>query len=1222
MSAIAFISTDRRHALANGQALPEHTHGAALFIDVSGFTPLAEALSRTLGAQHGPEEISRTLNRIYEALIAEVERFGGSVIAFSGDAITCWFDGDDGRRATAAAMRAQQAMGAFSGLALASGGMVALGIKAAVVAGPVNRWVVGDPDILLFDTLAGKTLERMAAVEHLAHRGEVVVSSEVFPALAHTALVTEWRTEPIFGLQCPVISGLMSAVPPQPWPPLPAEALAPEQVRPWVVGTIYDRVEGAQNEFLAELRPGVAVFVHFEGIDYDHDPAAQARLDAFVRWTQRVVHRYDGHILQLTIGDKGSYLYGAFGAPLAHDDDPKRAVLAAHDLSQLPPDLAAFLQPVRVGLAHGHVRAGSYGSAARRTYGVLGDTVNLAARLMQAASPGQVLVNASLKKSADKRMAWKALPPLKVKGKAQPVAVFQLEAIATTTRRRATGTGALRAGLVGREAERTRLTNFVDRVRREQRGYLITLEGEAGIGKSRLLEDLGVYARAARFNTLWSTADAVDAATPFHIWRGIFLNLLDWDNHPDDDSRRHAIMTLIGEELDGLAPLVNVVTPPLFEDNELTEHLTGATRANSTREILFLMLQNAARQQPVCLILEDAHWMDSASWQLLDLVQQRLRTAPLALALGLRPMATPPPEFEALTQVITHERILLRPLTAKAVTELVALRLGAAALDPVVSALIQRRAEGNPFFSEELALNLRDAGLIHVQTGVACPAPNVDLNTASVPDTVQGVVTSRIDRLTPDQQVTLKVASVIGREFAEPPLQAVHPVTETRPVVPEHLRALSELSLVTPVTDHFQFKHNITHEVAYQLMLFAQRRALHQAMGEWLENAGQPDEAALAYHWGRAAAHVHQLLDPVSARAVCTRARQHLTRAGERAMRISAFREAVTDLTHALDLAADDHPVVQADLRLKLATAHEAQGEFAPALDQLRAAHDLAQAHHDQPAVARALNGLGWVLLRQGHYAEARIHLQAALDLAHALHDRPGMALALRRLGVVTARQDRAAAIPFYTESLAIYRDLGDEAGEAACLNNLGNIATRDGRFDEAETYYNAGLTLARLQKDWLTIGVFLGNLGEIARRRKQFSSAARHLQDALAIARQIGARENLATNLMNLGEVTAQQGDWAGAERHYRQALQVAREIGALPRALGALAGLATLQAAHGNYERAAQWATLALSHPASNAEVKDQAEPPLNAARRFLSEAEFAAAQQAAAQLSLDTL
>lgn len=1218
---MAFIPTDRRHALAHGQPLPEHTHGAALFIDVSGFTPLAEALSRTLGAHHGPEEISRQLNRIYEALIAEVERYGGSVVAFSGDAITCWFDGDDGRRATAAALHAQQAMGAFSGLSLASGGVVALGIKAAIAAGPVNRWVVGDPDIFLFDTLAGKILERMVAAEQLTHRGEVVVSSEVYPAIAHTALVTEWRTETTLGLHCPVISGLMSTVPTQPWPPLPAP-LAPQQVRPWVIAPIYDRVEGGQNEFLAELRPGVALFVRFAGIDYDHDPAAHAKLNAYLVWAQRTVRRYDGHILQLTIGDKGSSLYGAFGAPLAHDDDPKRAVLAAHDLTQLPPEFD-FLQPVQVGLAHGRVRAGPYGSRDRRTYGVLGDTVNLAARLMQAAPPGKILVNAALKKDADKRMEWKTLAPLKVKGKAQPVAVFQLERIAAAARRRASGTGMLRAGLVGREAERTRLTNFIDRVRREQRGQLITLEGEAGIGKSRLLEDLGVYARAARFNTLWSTADAVDVATPFHIWRGIFLSLLDWDNHPDDDSRRHAIMSLIGDELDGLAPLVNAVTPPLFEDNELTEHLTGATRANSTREILFLMLQNVARQQPLCLILEDAHWMDSASWQLLDLVQQRLRTAPLALALALRPFtAAPPTEFTLLTQVIAHERILLRPLTADAVAELVALKLGAATLDPMVSALIQRRAEGNPFFSEELALNLRDAGLIHVVDGVARPAATVNLAAASVPDTVQGVVTSRIDRLAPDQQLTLKVASVIGREFAPPPLQAVYPIAEVRPAVPEHLRTLTELSLVTPSADHYQFKHNITHEVAYQLMLFAQRRALHQAMGEWLEHAGQPDEAALAYHWSRAADHVSQLLDPASAREVTTRARQHLTRAGERAMRISAFREAVADLGRALALASTDPPMVQADLRVTLATAYEAQGEFVPALDHLRAAHALAEATHNQPAMTRALNGLGWVLLRQGHYAEARDHLQAALSLARTLHDKPSMALALRRLGVVTARQDRAAAIPFYEESLALYRELQDETGEAACLNNLGNIATREGQFDQAETYYNAGLTLARLHNDWLTIGAFLGNLGEIARRRKQFSTAARHLQDALAIARQIGARENLATNLMNLGEVTAQQGDWAGAEQHYRHALQVARDIGALPRALGALAGLATLQAAHGNYERAVTWATLALNHPASNAEVKDQAEPPLNAARRFLAAAQFEAAQAAAATLTLDTL
>ncbi|HEX9371938.1 MAG TPA: adenylate/guanylate cyclase domain-containing protein, partial [Roseiflexaceae bacterium] len=216
----AYLPTDRLHALARGVALPDRTHGAALFADISGFTPLTEALVRALGPRRGAEELTRQLNEVYAALIAEVDRYGGSVIGFSGDAITCWFDDTwrletgDWRladsaippasslqppassatlRATACALMMHRAMARFGGVELPSGGIVTLGLKAGVASGPARRFAVGDPSIQLIDVLAGATLERLAAIEHLTHRAEVVLGPECAPALDEIALVVEWR---------------------------------------------------------------------------------------------------------------------------------------------------------------------------------------------------------------------------------------------------------------------------------------------------------------------------------------------------------------------------------------------------------------------------------------------------------------------------------------------------------------------------------------------------------------------------------------------------------------------------------------------------------------------------------------------------------------------------------------------------------------------------------------------------------------------------------------------------------------------------------------------------------------------------------------------------------------------------------------------------------------------------------------------------------------------
>ena len=189
----AYIPIDRRLAIARGEELPDRSEGTALFADISGFTPLTEALVRALGPQRGAEELPRQLNLIYDALIAEVDCYRGSVIGFSGDAITCWFDADTGLRATACALRMQQAMEQFAAVPIPDGSTATLAIKVAVATGPVRRFLAGDPAIQTIDVLAGATLDRLAGAEHHASKGEVVLAMQDGSALCDEVAVVEWR---------------------------------------------------------------------------------------------------------------------------------------------------------------------------------------------------------------------------------------------------------------------------------------------------------------------------------------------------------------------------------------------------------------------------------------------------------------------------------------------------------------------------------------------------------------------------------------------------------------------------------------------------------------------------------------------------------------------------------------------------------------------------------------------------------------------------------------------------------------------------------------------------------------------------------------------------------------------------------------------------------------------------------------------------------------------
>src|SRR5690349_4668819 len=269
----AYIAIDRCRALAHGAELADRASGAALFADVAGFTALAETLARELGARRGAEELTAQLNRVYDTLIGAVHDYGGSVVGFSGDAITCWFDdrptaGGEPRagaatepashRAVAAALAMQRSMRQLTVATTPAGALVMLAIKVAVASGPVRRFLVGDPGIQLLDVLAGSTLDRLAAAEQLAERGEVVLDAHTAVLLGKAVALERWRADERTGRQVALVASLVRPVARAPWPALPPGQLPEAQLRPWLAPAIYARLSSGSDPFLAELRPAVA----------------------------------------------------------------------------------------------------------------------------------------------------------------------------------------------------------------------------------------------------------------------------------------------------------------------------------------------------------------------------------------------------------------------------------------------------------------------------------------------------------------------------------------------------------------------------------------------------------------------------------------------------------------------------------------------------------------------------------------------------------------------------------------------------------------------------------------------------------------------------------------------------------------------------------------------------------------------------------------------------
>lgn len=894
----AFLPVDRRHALARRQLLPDRTLGAVLFADISGFTHLTDVVARELGPKRGAEEISTQLDRIYSVMIAPVHDFAGSVISFSGDAITCWFDdrptGADVQesgavRATVCALAIQAVIGRLREIRTPAGNTVALGVKVAVAAGLARRFILGAPDEQRFEVIAGNLVDRSAAAEQLLRPGEVAVGPEVVEQLGAALEITTWRTSPE-GERFALISAVNREIAPSPWLEIPD--INVDVASRWLLPAVYERLRSTEGQYLAELRPVVTLFLRFGGINYERDDDAGQKLYEYISWMQKILSRYGGYLLQLIIGDKGSYCFIVFGALHAHEDDAARAVAAAINLGQLPVDLS-FIQDVCVGISHGTLHVGAYGAGNRRTFGVIGNETNVAARLMSAAKAGQILVSSKVGEVAQRDFRFKDLGQLALKGLARPVPV-----LAVVGRRRQTRAGAALQTMVGRDEEATMLGEKLQALQ-EGQSNTVLIEGEPGIGKSSLLLSFLQEARRERIKVLTGSGAAIEQATPYFAWRPIFRTMFDVDDGESPETVRRKVLERIPDDRDirELLPLLDTVLPLHVEDNSLTAQMTGEARANSTRNLLLRLLSNlTAATGGLALAFDDAHWFDSASAALL--IQARRVLNPVLFLVVTRPVS-PGDAAETAVKSLREDpdaaHVRLQALSREQTVALVCDRLGVSHLPSTVSSFIYNHTEGHPFFSEEIAFALRDAGHIRVENG-RCVLANGSSNVLSLdfPITIQGVVTSRIDRLESLQQLTLKVASVLGRLFAVHVLRHIHPFPTVAEQIPMQLSSLEELDIITaeapPPEWTYSFKHNITQEVIYNLMTFSQRKELHCRAAEWYEARYTDDLSPyyplLAHHWTKA--------------EDAERAIHYLEKAGEQALRNFANEEAINFLSQAL----------------------------------------------------------------------------------------------------------------------------------------------------------------------------------------------------------------------------------------------------------------------------------------------------------------------------------
>lgn len=1119
----SFIAGDRRHALATGRPMPDRVRGAALFADISGFTSLTEALASELGPQRGAEELTGHLNRVFHALIAELDRFGGHVIYFSGDAITCWLDGDDGARATACALAMQQALGELAEVVTPSGARVQLAMKAAVAVGNARRFVVGDPEVQLIDVLAGRLIDALATAEHLAARTEVLLDRSALDSLGSRLEVRELRRDPATGLEFGVVARMKVTVDAAPAPVREEELLPDEVVTPWVLPTIVERLRIGREEFLAELRPAYPLFVRFGGIDYDNDEQAIARLDGFIRRVQRILATYGGNLLHLTIGDKGAYLAAVFGAPVAHEDDAVRACAAALELREL--GHATAVGDIQIGLTYGRLRSGTCGHRRRHAFTCFGDAVNLSARLMSMAPPGRICVSGQVRTAAADAFSWEELPPLTVKGKAEPVAAF---ALAGSMRHAPRGHGRLQLPMVGRRAELGTIGRKLDAALAGN-GQIVGLVAEAGMGKSRLVAEFAEVAQRRGAVVALGECQAYGVNTAYFVWRPIWSSLFGLDERLPGHERLRRLETELAKIDTALvprAPLLGGLLDLPIPDNDLTASLDAKLRKTSLEGLLAECLRARAATQPIAIVLEDSHWIDPLSRELLVVLGRALAGLDVLLLLAYRPSAGADAGL-GIESLAHFAEIRLAEFDTGESAQLIRAKLGQmlGAERPAPDALVElvtARAQGNPFYIEELLNFIRNQG-VDLQNATA-------LAKVELPDSLQSLVLSRIDQLPEAPRRTLKVASVLGRAFRAQVLPGVYPSLGELDAVSEQLRTLVARDLVgveREAEQAYAFKHVVTQEVAYDSMPFAFRSMLHERVGAYIE---ETEADAIDRHLDLLVHHYWHSEN-------LAKKREYLMRAGAAAQAAYANAAAISYFERLVPLVDREGRI---EVLLNLVKVLEVTGGWRRAEQVAGDALSIAGELADEHWLAACETALAEVARKQGRYDEAFERLERAASCFESLGEESGVGQVLHLVGTVAAqRGNYAKAVDNYEASLAIRERLGDKASMASLLSNLGIVAEYRGDYERSRGFHERALALRTEIGDRRGIGNSTNCLGMVSVLQKRYAEARDWFQRSMLLNREIGDSWMVAICHNNLGNATRGLGDYQAARGHYADSLR-----------------------------------------------------------------------------------
>lgn len=885
-------------------------------------------------------------------------------------------------------------------------------------------------------------------------------------------------------------------------------------------------------------------------------------IQEYLKLMADTVYRYEGFVDKYT----GDGLMALFGAPIAQERHAEMAVRAALEMqaalsrmsSKTPLRDKAELF-MRIGLNAGNVVVGNVGSDLQMNYTAIGDTVNLANRLEQAARPGTILVSESVFLQSRAVIDYFRLPPQAFKGLSRLVQAFQVVGLRERPRS-VRGLEGLRAPMIGREAELARLRAALDLLLEQKKGGLIVINGEAGLGKTRLISESKITLPVETPLLFEGHCLTYRRTISYWVFLDALRRVLDVDARMDDGEVQERLSQrlrhILGERAADVLPALERAMS-LRPSNALADERFAQLDAGQQRQRIFLAFRDwlvaEARSQPLLLVLEDLHWADDASLELLQFLADSIRDEPLLIFATTRPFHTIESATGALQRICERAEkrlgdqygfIRLEHLSPDQ-TEKLLNNLLALTLPETLRAEILLRSAGNPFYLEEILRMLMDQGIIRREGNQLQLTPGADLIHLGVPETLKGLILSRFDRLEADQRRFLQAAAAIGRQFNLPLLRQVTEMPDE--ALESALAVLVEREFILPVEtaaeNEYQFQHVLVSDAIYSTLLDRQRAEIHASIGAAIEQlyADHLDDQveALAQHFlaserrDRALYYLLRGARQAAASFLNQQAYQYYDEAlkllpevphsveqqlqahsgiGDMLLFLGEYSKAREHFQTAVgltdQLALGQQMQARSNLERQIGATYERQGDYEQALRSFNAAQSTLTAVSSRFPVerARVLNEIGWTHFRRGQLDEAEKYLQRALWSVEP-STQPGVVASIynRLGGVFYVKDDLTTASEYVRKSLDLRIETGDVAGVARTYNNLGLLEWRRGNWDEAIDNFTRSVELHAVLNDVEGTAEVHFNIGLLLTDRGSLDEAQTHLDEALRSAQQIG---------------------------------------------------------------------------------------------------------------------